>query len=124
MAQDLSLVGIITDSMLVDANLLSEVLGFGPNTYSVGLSVDGSEPSRHYAFHAASNQVTVDVLTGVSPLPDIIWTDYGLTEARVLEIQAAVILSSKTAVVQWGLPHFEEVIANNSLMKMIPEEVV
>jgi hypothetical protein len=34
------------------ANQLAELMGWGPNSYSVPLSADGSEPATHYGLHA------------------------------------------------------------------------
>jgi len=114
--EKLSLVGIIPAALKDDANLLSQILQFGPNSYSVGLSPAGEEPFTHFGFHATSGQTTYDMLSGVTPLPLVPWEKYGLSEARVIEVRDALTVSVKP-MSEWGAPHFDAVAASLGLVR-------
>ncbi len=44
---------IINAACLDKANALAEVMGWGPNSYSVPLSPDGTEPATHWGLNVA-----------------------------------------------------------------------
>ena len=47
-----SCVLIITSAQRDDANTLAQLMGWGPDNYSVALSADGEAPATHYGLHA------------------------------------------------------------------------
>jgi hypothetical protein len=79
-----------------DGNKLAVALGrdvWPGNTFSVPLSVDGTEPATHYgALSAATDQTFIDTLNGATQgtLPDVDWSEYELTETRVTKLIGAL----------------------------------
>lgn len=59
---DISCALIIPASYRAEMNSIGEAVGYGPNSLSVPLSADGSEPATHYACHTWCNQVFLDML--------------------------------------------------------------
>ena len=116
-----SLVGIISDKLKPDANLLAQVMGFGLDTYSVALSPTGAAPATHWAFHAAATAETVAVLSGAAPMPPIPWEKYGLTLERVKAVQDAVVLSSQGRKVSSAFEHFTTAIKSEGLQNVVGE---
>ncbi|MFN3991242.1 MAG: hypothetical protein ACK4IS_13400 [Erythrobacter sp.] len=58
----LSVVLIVPADLRDDANKLAELLGHGPNNYSVPLSADGAEPATHYGLHTWAEQSFIELL--------------------------------------------------------------
>ena len=82
---------VITTAKRDLCNQLGEALGWGANTYSVPLSLDGNEPATHWGLHTYARQVFVDMLTdaqaGIYPVVE------GMTEAEVGEAVASLNIS-------------------------------
>lgn len=113
-AYDVSLALMVPDALKAKANLLACALGHDAlpgNTYSVPLSADGSEPATHWACHAWVQQSLVEMLSGAGQgvLPPIPWEDYGLTEADVYAVLAALVASEPSPVLvdfdAWAAGH-------------------
>ena len=69
----LSAVLIIPAALREKANALAEAMGWGPNNYSVPLSVGGTDPATHYGLHSWVGPEFVDLLAaadrGQMPAP-------------------------------------------------------
>lgn len=121
----LSIVMIVPAAFQDTANRLSCALGHDVlpgNTFSVPLSADASEPATHYGCRTAAKQEFVDILTGASQgdLPDS-GTDYGLTVEDIASVLAVLIVDVRPAEQASG--HFDEVAEDNSLRRIVPEEL-
>ena len=46
------LIAILMLAQVATGNAVGEAMGWGPASYSVPLSADGSEPATHYGLHA------------------------------------------------------------------------
>jgi len=64
----ISCVLILPATMRDKGNAFSEVMGWGPDNYSVALSPNGQEPATHYGLHAWVEQSFVDMVdAGILP---------------------------------------------------------
>lgn len=104
---------------------LAEALGHGPNTMSVPLSSDGSEPATHYGAHAWARQQFIDVVeagrNGDIPQP--------LQDAGYTGDQVADLLSRLTMTVSTGddgltaRERFDALLSDNGLQRVVQESV-
>lgn len=115
-----SVVMIIPAVLQESANKLAEGLGHGPNNFSVALSSDGSEPATHYSCRAQAQQSFIDLLTAVGEgtLPEI----EGMTPQEVGTV--LVQLQADVSTSEDGYTHFERVIGEKGLMRVVPEETI
>lgn len=102
-----------------DGNALACALGHDvlPGaTFGVPLSADGSAPATHYGAHTWGLPVFVDLLTGAAQgtLPDLDWAAVGLTEARIHELVAALLYSTRPTTDD-AAGHFIELAASAGL---------
>lgn len=97
-----SLVIIVPDADKPDAVKMAQAMGHCPSdsdTYTVPLSADGTGTPTHWLGHSWCTPGFAAMLSavgeGVLPEPEAggAWEDYGLTEARVLEIMSAAVFS-------------------------------
>jgi hypothetical protein len=94
----------------VQANLLAQTFGYGPDNFSVPLSADGSGPITHYGGFASGgvSPAFVQLISdaGQGALPDIEWPDE-LPEATVLPLLAKLTVRFnegwKTTLTDLGL---------------------
>lgn len=95
---------ILPSSDQDDGQKLAWALGRQPDpqnastqTFTVPLSSDGSEPASHYgALSQATDEGFVSLLQDANQdgtLPDVAWSDFGLTAARVGELVSAMTYS-------------------------------
>ncbi len=115
---NLSAVIIVPAALQDVANRLSCALGYDElpgNTFSIGLSADGSGPATHYGCRTAAKLEFVAIMSGAAggDLPEIEWADYGVTAADIAEVLAAQILDVRDA--SEALDHFASVIADHGL---------
>lgn len=104
---------------------LAEALGHGPNTMSVPLSADGSEPATHFGAHAWARQQFIDTVEAgkAGEIPQ------ALQDAGYTGDQAADLLSRLTMTVSTeddGLTareRFDALLAENGLQRVIRESV-
>lgn len=68
MAEERSVIYVVTAAKRSDANLVFSAMGRGPNNFGVPLSANGADPASHYYGHDA----TMDAATAntVSAMPD------------------------------------------------------
>lgn len=86
-----SLSAFIPAGLRADANKMLDVLGFGPNNFSVELSPPGSDTITIYGLHAVGSGRFNRALKGEMRLPQgERWRDHGLTKARVDIVVAAI----------------------------------
>lgn len=109
----LSVVLIIPADLRDKADQLAELMGWGPNSYSVPLSADGTEPATHYGLHTWAAQSFVDMLTGaqggVMP-PELV--DAGYAEADFLAVMGGLIHSVRDSMDE----HFADVCGEAGLV--------
>jgi hypothetical protein len=94
----------------VQANLLAQTFGYGPDNFSVALSADGSEPATHYGGFASGgvSPAFVQLMTdaGQGNLPDIEWPEE-LPEASALPLLVKITIRFdeewKTTLLDLGL---------------------
>lgn len=102
---------IIPAALRDDANQLGELMGWGPNSYSVALSADGSEPATHYGLNLANAQpefLAMLQAAGEGQMPQAL-ADAGYPQETFDAIIGALIQ---------GLDSFAAVIAANGLVKV------
>lgn len=102
MSFDISLGLMVPDALREKGNLLACALGHDSlpgNTFSVGLSADGSEPATHWACHTWVQLSFVETLAGAGQgqLPSIPWNEFGLTEPEVWSIFTAMKSSTPSS---------------------------
>ncbi len=118
---DYSLAFMVPDAHRAEANRLACALGHDQlpgNTFSVGLSADGSEPATHWACHSWVQEIFIKTLfaAGEGHLPEVIWSDFELTEKEVFEILSKLVSSEP----QTSFLDFNEWITSKNLMKIEP----
>lgn len=121
----LSIVMIVPASLRDIGNRLSCALGHDTlpgNTFSIPLSADGSEPATHYGCRTAAQQSFADLLSaaGQGVLPDIDWTEYGLTVEDIGAVLARLIADVRPAEDADG--HFDAAAAGHGLARVMPAE--
>lgn len=104
----ISCVLIIPANLRDSANQLSVFMDWGPNSYSVPLSGDGSEPATHYGLHSWVTEAFEPMLAG--PMPTEL-ADGGYPEASYNAIIGSLISSFRDD----NTGHFEAVLADNGL---------
>lgn len=124
MTFDWSVVLICPAALQEKSNLLACALGHDVlpgNTFSVPLSADGNAPATHYGCHTVAQLSFVQMFqaAGQGQLPDIVWGDFGLTEADVWEVLGELIVSPRQDLS--GREHFESVLSENSLTTITQE---
>lgn len=100
---------IYTTAANLDAsNLLAELLGYGPNDFSVPLGDTEDGPVTHYGLHTYATQGFVDMLTdatkGILPIVN------GMTADEVAAIVSQWTVSIELGITRLPITHFEEVI--------------
>lgn len=111
-----SLVLIIPTELRDSANQLGDVLGMGPDNYSVALSADGSEPATHYGLHAWVEQAFQALVeSGVYP-PEL--AESGISEDDYNAMMAVLVSSFWPDYVD----HFATVCADNGLTIVEPTD--
>lgn len=100
-----SVVLIIPAALKSDADTLAELLGYGPNSYSVPLSADGTEPATHYGLHTWAEQSFLDMLSAEN-IPE------GLEQYA--PVKDAVIVSVRSDMTN----HFSEILIDNNLQQV------
>lgn len=116
---DFSAVVIVPAALQDKANRLTCALGYDVlpgNTFSVALSADGQEPATHYGCRTWAKQEFIDIMTGAGEgeLPEIDWSEYGVTVDDIAEIIGAQIFDVRGA--GEAAMHFGEVIEANGLV--------
>lgn len=120
---DYSLALMVPDALREKANLLACALGHDAlpgNTFSVGLSADGTEPATHWGCHSWVQQSFVETLAGATQgqLPGVPWADFGLT----LEDVWAVLASMASSPPQSTPLDFDAWVAGHSLKRVESSE--
>ncbi|MFC5385206.1 hypothetical protein ACFPLB_04400 [Aquamicrobium segne] len=115
---NLSIVMIVPAELQDQANRISCALDYDVlpgNTFSVALSVDGSEPATHYGCRTSAKQEFVDILNqaGSGNLPEIEWSDFDLTPDDVAAVLGALIIDVRPDDQVTG--HFDDVMAAREL---------
>lgn len=105
-----------------DGNALACALGHDmpPGaTFGVPLSPSGAEPATHFGCHGNVMPVFVDLVHGaqLGTLPELDWTAFGLTEARVHELATALIVSNDDSSAD-PLAHFDATAATAGLLRI------
>jgi len=109
----LSCVLILPVDQVATGNAVGEAMGWGPNSYSVPLSADGSEPATHSGLHAwVSEEFQALIETGAYP-PQV--EAAGITQAVYNAMMAALISSFWPDYVG----HFATVCAGNGLVVVV-----
>lgn len=105
----LSCVLILPADQVGTGNAVGEAMGWGPNSYSVPLSADGTEPATHYGLHSWVTEAFQQMVeTGYYP-PEL--ASAGISEAVYTAMMAVLIYSF------WPdyADHFATVCAENGL---------
>jgi len=93
---------------LAASNQLAELLGYGPNDFSVPLGDTEAGPATHYGLHTYATQGFVDMLTGAQagamPVVD------GMTDAEVAAIVEQWAVSIEPGDTRLPIEHFNEVV--------------
>lgn len=120
----LSIVMIVPASLRDIGNRLSCALGHDTlpgNTFSVPLSPTGSEPATHYGCRTAAQQSFADLLmaAGQGVLPEIDWTEYGLTVEDIGAVLAGLITDVRPAEDEDG--HFDAAATAHGLARVMAD---
>ena len=110
----LSCVLLLPLAQVATGNAVGEAMGWGPASYSVPLSADGSEPATYYGLHAwVTEDFQTLIETGAYP-PQL--ADAGITEAAYMAMLGALVWSF------WPdcMGHFDAVCAENGLKIVEP----
>lgn len=94
-----------------NSNLIAEVLGYGPNTFSLPCGPEGSTEPTHYFNHSFGAQAFVDMVTNLS--------NGNPPEGLPTELLPA--LSNMIIDITNGgdpISHTDEVLQNNNLVKL------
>lgn len=106
----LSAVLILPDAQTPTGNAVGEAMGWGPSSYSVPLSADGTDPATHSGLHAwVTEEFQALIETGAYP-PQV--EAAGITQADYDAMMAALISSFWDDYVD----HFATVCADNGLV--------
>ena len=106
----LSCVLLLPLAQVATGNAVGEAMGWGPASYSVPLSADGSEPATHYGLHAwVTEDFQTLIETGAYP-PQL--ADAGISQDDY-DAMMAVLISSFWADY---VDHFASVCADNNLV--------
>ena len=110
----LSCVLIIPSTLKVEADLLAVYMGWGPNSYSVPLSPNGTGSATHYGLHAWVTPEFATMLedaTGGTMPQDL--SDAGYSQDDFLSVVSNLISSIKVDVEG----HFDSVVSANNLSR-------
>lgn len=115
---DWSVVLIIPVALREKANLLACALGHDVlpgNTFAVPLSATGAEPASHFGCHTWAQTSFVEMFQAAAQghLPEIDWSEFGLTLEDVQAIVAALIVSAETT--SDGASHFAAAASGHGL---------
>lgn len=106
----LSCVLILPVNQVATGNAVGEAMGWGPSSYSVPLSADGTDPATHSGLHAwVTEEFQALIETGAYP-PQV--EAAGITQADYDAMMAALISSFWADYVD----HFSTVCADNVLV--------
>ncbi len=111
----MNIVLIVPTSLVDKANALGAAMGWGPESYSVPLSADGSEPATHWGLNLANpgdSFLAMLAGAGQGQMPEVL-----LGAGYPPEDFAAVVGS---LVVDMAAP-FADAIAANGLSVVVPE---
>ena len=111
-----SVVLIVPQQSQNDANLMAEVLGHGPNNFSIALSGDGNEPATHYGCRAQAQQSFVDFLNALKS--GQIQEIEGITNSQLTSVVEGLVYDTNGSD---GYEHFNRVITENNLQKIMGE---
>lgn len=93
-------------------NIVGEAMGWGPNNYSVPLSVDGAEPATHYGLHAWTTTGFRHLIEGGNYPAALVGVGVGRVEYRAM--RDALIYSFRSDLTD----HFATVCAENNLTRV------
>ena len=115
-----SCVLIITADLQAKADTISEIMGWGPNSYTVPLSATGQEPVTHYGLHAWVDPLFVDMIlaaqnTGTMPQP---LSDAGMPQSDFTAVISALIASFRPDIGS----HWDDVLIANGLQRITPPD--
>ena len=96
-------------------NAVGEAMGWGPASYSVPLSADGSEPATYYGLHAWITEDFQTLIETCAYPPQL--ADAGISQDDY-NVMMAVLISSFCADY---VDHFADVIAANGLQMVAAE---
>lgn len=101
------------------ANQLAELMGWGPGSYSVPLSADGTEPATHFGLHAWVQPEFEALLSGAAEgiMPEGL-AQAGYPEAVFLGIMASLITSLRDDMTG----HWQDVLTTSGLQTVVPVE--
>jgi hypothetical protein len=91
-------------------NSMAEILGYGPNNFSVLLSTTGTEPASHAGLHSWITQSFIDLLDNPT-IPEILLNE-GFTQEKYTDLQENLIKSYWVDYVD----HFNTIIEKNNLI--------
>jgi hypothetical protein len=111
-----SVVLIVPQQSQNDANLVAEVLGHGPDNFSVPLSSSGNEPATHYGCRTQAQQSFVDFLNALK-LGQIQEIE-GITNSQLTSVVDGLIYDTNGTD---GYEHFNRVITENNLQIIMGE---
>ena len=101
-------------------NLIMQAMGFGPDNFSVPLSVSGLGTATMWGLHAADDGKMQALLDGTTDLSGLDFADLGFSLALANAAIAAVVLHSVLRVVgePWNRDNFDIGMVNRG-MKLI-----
>ena len=105
----LSTVLILPAALRDTGNAVGEVMGWGPNNYSVALSATGNAPATHWGLHAWTDEKFKMMLDSRVYPPEV--EEAGISEASYGEMLDALISSFWPGYEG----HFSSVCADNGL---------
>lgn len=111
---------LITPSPNRDAaNQLAELMGWGPGSYSVPLSADGTDPATHYGLHAWVQPSFEAMLVGAAEgtMPEAL-AQAGYPEAVFLALMGSLIASTRDSMEG----HWQDVVTANGLQAVVPSD--
>ena len=109
MTHSVSLIVICPAATLPAATALGVQLGWSENELSIPLSPTGAEPATHWAMHAYARPETAALFKGE-------WMPDAVDHAELSTVLSALIVSAIEG--GQGLPHFESVLATESLQRI------
>lgn len=110
-----SCVLIVPASLHTAANQLGEIMGWGPNSYSVPLSADGTEPATHYGLHTWVTSEFETMMAGAAQgqMPQPL-ADGGYPLETFLAIMGSLIASIRDSMDG----HWDDILTANGLVRV------
>jgi hypothetical protein len=108
-----STVLILPLDQVATGNAVGNAMGWGPESYSVPLSADGSEPATHYGLHAWAGDAFQQMIETAYYPPEV--EAAGISQAEYDAMMALLIYSF------WPdyTDHFATVCADNGLQVVV-----